>query len=61
MHCLFIWFARKLPVKNYGEIASSEHVYCSMVTLFLKRLSNHSTEIVEVIITENRDFTKKSR
>jgi hypothetical protein len=39
-----------------AEIASSEHLYCSMVVLFLTRLSNPPTDIFEVKITENSDL-----
>jgi hypothetical protein len=52
------YFTRKLPVKSDGKISGSEHLYCSMVILFLTRLFNPSTDIFEVKTTENSDFKK---
>jgi hypothetical protein len=44
---------RILTVKNDKKTASSEHLHCSMVILFLKRLSNPLMDISAVVITEN--------
>jgi hypothetical protein len=47
---------RKLPVKNDGKSASSEHINCSMAALFLIGLPNPSTGISVVTITEKGGF-----
>jgi len=51
--------SRKLPVKNDDKIASSGHLYCSLVILFFARLSNPPTDIPEVIITENSNLKQE--